>query len=195
MKKFINTFLTGVATILPLSLTMYILYKIFLFIDGITADIYREVFGIEIIGLGFFTTIAIILFVGFVTRNVIGQKLLELIDKLVAKIPVVQNIYNTIKEISKTFFNKDKTSFKQPVKIDFPTEGIESIGFITNKNVRSENKNKIAVFIPTTPNPTNGFLVFVDKEKVKPLDISIDEAIKIIISMGTIIPDKLMKIE
>ncbi len=112
------------------------------------------------------------------------------IDRIIMKIPIVQIIYSGVKDISDILSKKGKDKFTQVVSIRFPTDKTYSVGFITNEDIDIADEHQIAVFIPTTPNPTNGFLVFVDKSDVKYLNISIDKAIKMIVSMGAVAPYK-----
>ncbi|MCY6354640.1 DUF502 domain-containing protein [Clostridium sp. ZS2-4] len=189
MKRLLNLFLAGVTAILPIGLTIFILYYVFMIVDSFSAGIVELFYGKTIVGVGFLTTIIFIFAVGFITKHYLGQKLLELIEKTISKIPVAQSIYSAIKEVSKMISSNDGKKFSKVVYIDFPSKGMKSIGFVTNNELKISNKEKIAVFIPTTPNPTNGFLVYVSRESVEFLDITVDEAIKAIVSMGTIAPD------
>lgn len=189
MKKLLNLFLAGVTAILPIGLTIFILYYLFMIVDSLSAGIVQFFYGKRIVGVGFLTTIIFIFIVGFITKNYLGQKLLVFIEKTISKIPVVQSIYSAIKEVSKMISSNDGKKFSKVVCIDFPSNGMKSIGFITNNELKISNEEKMAVFIPTTPNPTNGFLVYVGRESVEFLDITVDEAIKAIVSMGTIAPN------
>ncbi|RYD06955.1 hypothetical protein N752_01300 [Desulforamulus aquiferis] len=188
MKKIINTFLAGISAILPLGLTTFIIYKLFMFVDSLTANLIASLLGKKVIGLGFITTVLIVFLVGMITKNFIGKKLISWADNIFEQIPFAQTIYKAAKEIINTILNKDKNSFKQPVLIDFPSKGLKSVGFLTNDSVMVDGEERYLVFIPTTPNPTTGFLVCVKKSEVELLNISVDEATKIIISLGVITP-------
>jgi uncharacterized membrane protein len=190
MKKVKNLFLSGLAASVPIAITYYIFKTIFLFIDSFSKRIIVFAFGKYYIGLGFILTLGIILLIGFVTSNVIGKEIFEYFERAINKLPVVNSIYASIKELSKSFSSSSNNRFSKVVMVDFPKEGVKSMGFITNENIVINNERKISVFIPTTPNPTNGFLVFVDVDSVEKIDISVDEAIKIIISMSILVPEK-----
>ncbi|SHH94249.1 DUF502 domain-containing protein [Clostridium grantii] len=190
MKKVKNLFLSGLAASVPIAITYYILKTIFLFIDSFSKKIIIFVFGKYYIGLGFLLTIGIILLIGFVTSNVIGKKIFDYFERAINKLPIVNSIYASIKELSKTFSSSSNNRFSKVVMVDFPKDGIKSMGFITNDNIAINDEKKVAVFIPTTPNPTNGFLVFVDIDSVEKVDITVDEAIKTIISMSTLAPEE-----
>lgn len=164
-----------------------------MFVDSLTANLVATLVGKKIIGLGFITTLLIIFLIGAITKNIIGKKMIVLTDNFFEKIPVAQTIYKAAKEIINTILNKDKNSFKQPVLIDFPSKGLRSVGFLTNDSVMVHGEELYLVFIPTTPNPTTGFLVCVEKTQVELLNISVDEAMKIIISLGVIAPSMLIE--
>ncbi|MCY6371443.1 DUF502 domain-containing protein [Clostridium ganghwense] len=193
MKKILNVFLAGITAILPIGLTIFILYQLFMIIDSFSAGIVEFFYGKRVVGVGFLTTVVFILLVGFITKYYLGQKLFSFIEKTVSRIPVAQSIYSAVKEVSKMFSSNDGQKFSKVVSIDFPSKGMKSIGFVTNNEIKMSDKEKIAVFIPTTPNPTNGFLIYVDTENVEFLDISVDEAIKAIVSMGAITPNSFKK--
>lgn len=188
MKKILNTFLAGISTLLPISITVFLLYKIFIIIDGITSKYFEVILGRKIIGLGFLSTLLIVFLTGMIVKNIIGKKIFLYVEKLVMKIPFAQSIYQAVKELSNSIFSKDKMSLKQPVLVDFPSQGLKSIGFITNENINLANNDVLTLFVPTTPNPTSGFMVFAKKENVEYLDISIEDAMKMVISLGVVAP-------
>ncbi len=191
LKKLINYFLAGLSAIFPISITLYVLYKVFIFIDDISAGIVHYIFGKNIIGLGFILTISIITLFGLLTKNFIMVKILDGLEKLALKIPIVQALYSGLKELTGLFKKTDKSKFSQVVSLKFPNTEVDSIGFITKKRVSFDDEKKVAVFIPTTPNPGNGYLVYANSEDLILLDISIEEAIKCIVSMGTVSPDEI----
>jgi len=190
-KRYLNFFFTGLSTLLPLSITVFILYKSFRFIDGIFGWMITRFVGYPIIGLGFALTMITITLFGMVARNYLAQKLIGGIEHITLKIPIVQVIYSGLKELSHLFTKKGVKNFTDVVTVKFPNDDTLSIGFVTKESVLIGSDNKLSVFIPTTPNPGNGFLIFVDKDKVTYLDISIEDAIKSIVSMGTITPESI----
>ncbi len=189
VKKIFHYFVTGLSSIFPIVLTAYVIYKVFLFIDGISSWVIIELFDIKIIGLGFMITVSTIILLGMLTKNYIIVKILEFFEKIVMKIPLVQVLYSGLKELAGLFQTSEKRNFTQAVSLKFPNTDVDSIGFITKNTVLLNDEKKVAVFIPTTPNPGNGFLIYTEEDKVTPLDISIEDAIKCIVSMGTISPD------
>lgn len=139
---------------------------------------------------------ALIIAVGVLAQYYIGKRMLEWLDTAMMNVPVVNKFYGAIKQVNEAF-SGNKDSFKTVVLVEFPREGMYSIGFITNEQrgeVQQKTKEQVvAVFIPTTPNPTSGFLVLVPEEKVTKLDMSVADGIKYIVSLGSIAPELLPK--
>lgn len=192
-KNYINTFITGLSAILPIAVTIFIFYKGFIFVDGLTSNFIRAIFGFRIIGLGFLTTVLIVFAFGVFVKQYLGNKIFEVFERTILKIPYAQIIYQAVKEISNSVFKKDKIAFKKPVLVDFPTKGTKSIGFISNDELNVSGENRIVVFVPTTPNPTSGFMIFCKEEDIEYLDMTVNEATKMIISLGVISPEKFKK--
>ena len=199
-----NYFVAGLLAISPIALTIYIVWHLFIAIDGLLKDyvslaIFRG-FHIEahyrtIPGLGILALLLVIFLVGFLTRNFLGRKVIVLSERLMSRIPVVRPIYSTLNQISHAFLSDKSEMFKRAALIEYPRKGIYSIGFITQdtKGVVQDSLpvDTVSVFLPTTPNPTSGFLLFVPKKNVRLLDISVEEALKLVISGGAIIPGKI----
>lgn len=189
LKKIFNYFVTGLSSLFPITLTIYVLYKVFLFVDNISSWMIVKIFDKNIIGLGFLLTISVIVLFGMLTKNYIIVKIMELLERLAMKIPLVQVLYSGLKELAGLFSSTEKRKFTQVVSLKFPNSEVDSIGFVTKETILFNGEEKAAVFIPTTPNPGNGFLIYTSRDKLVPLDIGIEEAIKCIVSMGTISPD------
>ena len=140
--------------------------------------------------------VVLISIVGVLARYYIGKRLIEWLDLAMMNIPLLNKFYGAIKQVNEAF-SGNKNSFKTVALVEFPREGMYSIGFITNEQrgeVQQKTKEKvIAVFIPTTPNPTSGFLVLVPEEKVTKLDMTVADGIKYIVSLGSIAPEFLPK--
>jgi uncharacterized membrane protein len=137
--------------------------------------------------------IALIAAIGRAARNYAGRKLIEAIDRLVARVPLLNKIYGTIKQVNEAFSSTKKSSFKQVVLVEYPRPGVYSMGFLTSDTM-PEPEARVGrpldgVFIPTTPNPTSGFLIMVPDEQVIRLQISVADGIKYIISLGTLVPE------
>lgn len=200
-KRFFNTvkailkryFLTGLLVFVPLYLTFQILKFLIGTMDEV---IYRLPYANDlkqIPGLGVITTILVLLLIGAFAHNYIGRKVIAIGDRLLGKIPLVRSIYKGLKQITETFFFQKGGHLRRVVIIQYPREGIYSLAFVTGVPRPSTQKlvgrNLISVFVPTTPNPTSGFFLMVPREDAIPLDITVEEAFKIIISGGMVDKD------
>ncbi len=136
--------------------------------------------------------IALVGFVGRLARNYLGRKMIQLMDQLMSSVPLLNKIYLTVKQVNEAFSTGKKSSFKQVVMIEYPRAGTYSIGFVTSDGHHEAaaklGKRLLGVFVPTTPNPTGGFLLLVPEEDVIHLDMSVADGIKYIISLGAIVP-------
>ena len=144
--------------------------------------------------LAFALSVAMISIIGLLARYYIGKRMIEWLDAAMMQVPLFNKFYGAIKQVNEAFAG-NKNSFKTVVLVEFPREGMYSVGFITNEQrgeVQAKSKEKVvAVFIPTTPNPTSGFLVLVPEDKVTKLDMSVADGIKYIVSLGSIAPENL----
>jgi uncharacterized membrane protein len=200
-KKAKQYFFAGLVVLTPTVLTIYVVWKLFTWIDGllneyVTRAIFRSL-NIDplfnsIPGLGLLAILLLILFVGFVARNYFGRQILNLGEQILQNIPVVKQIYSTFQQISQAFLSDKSETFKRAALFEYPRKGIYSIGFITQdtKGLVQETigEDVYSIFLPTTPNPTSGFLLFLPKKDVKVLNISVEEALKLVISGGAIVP-------
>jgi uncharacterized membrane protein len=194
-------FFSGLLVLTPLVVTLYVVWNLFVGIDGLLNRYVTEaiitILGLQIKlqsipGLGIITLLLLILGAGVVTKHYLGRKLLKTFNDFLHRIPVVSLIYTTIQQISEAFLTNQNDIFKRAALVEFPHKGAYAIGFIT-RDARGPIQQAIAsdtygVFLPTTPNPTSGFLLFVPKSDVKILDVSIEYALKLVISGGTISP-------
>ena len=194
-------FFTGILVTTPIVLTIYIFWKLFKGLDSILIDVINNLivpFGLKpyhghIPGLGIIVMVIIIILAGALARNYVGNKLFRLGDWLVTRIPLISKIYIAIRQLFEAIFSEKREVFKQAVLFEYPRKGIYSIGFIT-QDTRGEIQERLtedvySVFLPTTPNPTSGYLLFVPKKDVVVLDMPIEEALKLIISGGAIVPN------
>ncbi|HDQ00226.1 MAG TPA: DUF502 domain-containing protein [bacterium] len=206
-KKVKLYFLTGLVALSPIVLTIFIIWKLFFAIDGLLQGFISKhvltTLGLEVAdkpmtGLGFISVILLILVTGFLARNYVGKKVLSIGDAIVSRIPIINRIYNAIQQISQAFLSEKTEVFEKAVLIEYPRKGIYSIGFFT-QDTKGEVQDKlntdvVSVFLPTTPNPTSGYLLFVPKAEIVPLEMSIEEALKLVISGGAIVPNSKKRI-
>jgi uncharacterized membrane protein len=201
-KKLKQIFLTGLAVTIPIGLTFYILFFLIDIMDGLLKIIpvrYHPdtLLGIHIPGLGIIVTLALITIAGLVTTSYVGYKIVQSGEDLVDRIPFVRNIYQAIKKISDSMFMDKRSSFKKVVLVEFPRKGVYTIGFVTgvpSGEIRKKaGQNCISVFLPTTPNPTSGYLIIVPEDELVPMDMSVEEALTYIISVGIVSPSDWLK--
>ena len=184
----------GILVVLPLGITILVLKFVFNTLDNILGPIMPHItiypFNREfsIPGLGIIGFFLLLYLIGVVATNVLGRKLVSWGDRLFTTIPVVKNIYAASKQLTDAFSASRKGSFRQAVFVEFPQEGNYMLGFVTNEVADLEDQKKVTVFIPTAFVPPQGFLLFLPKEKIIPSRMSIEEAIKSIMSVGIVTP-------
>lgn len=190
-------FLTGLIALAPVVITGYILWHLFFTIDHWLSGLYSRVpwlsiDGRAVPGLGFVSVILIVLLAGVVARNLVGGQLLRTAEQQLVKVPMVRGIYVAIRQISKAFFGSDGAIFRKVVMVPFPTRGMYAIGFLTAEAAaeiqRKTEDEMVSVFMPTTPNPTSGFLLIVSRRDIIELSMSVEEAMKLVISAGAVAP-------
>ena len=149
--------------------------------------------GFSIPGFGVIIALSILLLTGMLAANLFGLRFVEMWERILKKIPLVRSIYSSVKQISSTIFDPSGKSFRKVVLLEYPRKGLWSIGFLTNDAMGDElcsvDDTLVSVFIPTTPNPTSGFIIMTRKDEITVLNMNVEEAFKFVISMGVIIPD------
>ncbi|MCM8804682.1 MAG: DUF502 domain-containing protein [Candidatus Omnitrophica bacterium] len=180
MKTLKKHFISGIIFIVPIALSLWILFKIFTFLENILGNFFKKFFpNIYTPGVGLISLILLILFVGFIANNFLGRKLLNLIETFFENLPFLNKIFGFIKGLVKRITESKTDIFKGVVKIKFSNE-MYTIGFITNEF----DNNSFCIFIPTVPNPSTGIVLILPKNNVEVLNISVEQAFKLIISMG-----------
>jgi uncharacterized membrane protein len=167
-----------------------ILIWIFTSIDNILQPIIRLIWGHNIFGVGFGATIILIYLAGVVAKNIVGRSIIKWGDSILNKVPVFRWIYRGIRQIMDSFAAPDKTGFMQVVLVEFPKPGVKTVGFITNEIIDREGKKQISILVPTAPNPTSGFLIVVKESELIRTQISVDDAVKMIVSAGRMMPNE-----
>ena len=179
------------ATVVIIKLVIDLLDRVILFLP----DRYQPeaLFGFYIPGFGLVLALGVLVLTGMLAANLLGQKLVDLWELILNRIPIVRSIYNAVKQIASTLLSSKSNSFRKVVMAQYPRKGIWSIGFLTNENLDVEceglDSDMMAVFLPTTPNPTSGFILLFPREDIVELDMSIEEGFKFIISIGVVVPD------
>ncbi|MBO8159899.1 DUF502 domain-containing protein [Thermosyntropha sp.] len=186
MRRLASLFLAGLATLLPLVISIYFIYWIFKTVDSILAPVLKHYIGHTIPGLGFLITITLVILIGLISTNIAGRKIITWWENLFIQIPLLGKIYGTVKRITSSLFSKEKSSFRQVALIEFPRPGIYSLAFVTNDEVPFMEEEVYTLFVPTTPNPTSGWFIIMPKDKVRILDIGVDRGIEMVISAGMV---------
>lgn len=204
-----NSFLTGIVVIAPVGLTVWLIWTVIGWVDGFVLPFVpssyqpeyfiKQIFGqdsqINIRGLGVVFFLVFTTFIGWIAKGVIGRFFIRNAETLVNRMPVVRSIYSGVKQIAETVFAQSDRSFEKACLVQYPRKGIWAVGFISTV-AKGEVKSKsntdgelLSVFVPTTPNPTSGFLLFFPEEDVIKLDMSIEDAAKLVISAGLVYPE------
>lgn len=192
LRKTGEHFLAGLIVVAPIGITVLVLIWIFNTVDNILEPIVSAIFGRPIPGVGFATTILLIYVMGVIAENFVGKQLIHYGESLLLKIPIVRGLYGSIREITRSLRDSGKTNFLQMVLVDFPKTGMKTIGFITNEALDRNGRKLISVFIPTPPNPAAGFLELVREEDIIRTNVPINDAIKLVVSIGKVMPQELI---
>ena len=208
---FRNSFLTGVVVIAPVGLTVWLVWTVIGWIDGFVLpfvpsqyqpeEILKAILGedvrVNIRGLGVVFFLVFTTFIGWIAKGLLGRTFIRSAENLVNRMPVVRSVYSGVKQIAETVFAQADRSFEKACLIEYPRRGIWAIGFISTTakgevSKRAGSGQKIqSIFVPTTPNPTSGFLLFFPAEDVIELDMSVEDAAKLVISAGLVYPEDL----
>lgn len=201
-----NNFLTGLVVVAPIGITLYLTWTVVDYVDGtvlpqilpLIPEAYHpdHLLPFSLPGLGLLVFVAFLTFVGSLAKNFFGRELIRVGEGWVERMPVVRSIYNAVKQIAETVFAESGASFKTACLVEYPRKGIWSIAFIateakgevSRRAGEAAGDEMLSVFLPSTPNPTTGFLLFVPRKDVIPLTMSVEEAAKLVISAGLISP-------
>jgi len=195
-----NYFLTGLIIVAPLAITAYLTWTFIGWVDSWVKPYIPQIYNPDhylpfaVPGFGLLTALFLITMIGFLTANLVGRSILGFGESLLDRMPLVRSLYKGLKQIFQTVLAEQSGSFKQAALIEYPRRGLWSIVFIATDtkgevNKRLPESESISVFLPTTPNPTSGFLLFVPRKDVIILDMSVEEAAKMVISAGLVSPD------
>ncbi|TDT77829.1 putative membrane protein [Litoreibacter halocynthiae] len=197
-----GNFLAGLVVIAPIGLTMWLTWSVVGWIDSWVLPFvpyhYRpeQYIGINLRGVGVVFFLLFTMVIGWMGKGILGRSLLRFGENLVDRMPVVRSIYNGLKQIAETVFSQRETSFEKACLVEYPRRGIWAIAFISTsakgevaRGIGAEG-GLMSVFLPTTPNPTSGFLLFVPKSDIIELDMTVEDAAKLVISAGLVYPNK-----
>jgi uncharacterized membrane protein len=195
MRKYL---IAGLLVWMPLGITFLVIRAIVGFLDKsllLLPDAYQPdtLLGFHIPGLGVVLAVVLVLTTGMIMANLLGRRLVNAWESLLARIPLVRSLYAGIKQIMEAVLATDAKSFRRVLLVEYPRRGVWSLAFMTTDQLgevqQKTETDVIGVFIPTTPNPTSGFVLMVPAEEVIELDMTVEQGLKMIISMGTVVPD------
>ncbi|MBM7614643.1 DUF502 domain-containing protein [Alkaliphilus hydrothermalis] len=193
-KEIRNTLITGLLVILPMALTAIVILWLFNRVDIVFRQPIENIIGFRIYGLGVLITLFLIFIVGLLARNYSGNKLINFTELVLERIPLVRTVYFSIKQLTETIYGSKHTAFRKAVLVEYPSPGRYSIAFVTSDGseeiVEKTGEDVVGLFIPTTPNPTSGVYIMIPKKETIPLEMSVEQAIKLVISGGIVKPDQ-----
>lgn len=196
MKRLRRYLIAGLLVWLPIGFTVFIFRILLGLMDRSLALLppqYRpEAFGLDIPGLGVILTVLLLLITGLLTANIAGRRLVEFSERLVSRIPLIRTVYSAAKNFAEVVFSSSNDSFKRVLLIEYPRRGIYSLAFQTSADLGEvqarTGEEMLCVFVPTTPNPTSGFIMMVPRREAITLDMDVEAALKMIISLGVVVP-------
>ena len=194
------SFLTGIVVIAPIGLTIWLIWTVVGWIDGFVLPLVpsrlnpEQYIGINLRGVGVIIFLIFTIIVGWIAKGLIGRSLIRWAESLVLRTPVVRSIYGGVKQIAETVFAQSDTNFDKACLIQYPRQGIWAIGFISTSTkgevlAKADTGPMTSVFVPTTPNPTSGFLLFFPTDDIVELEMSVEDAAKLVISAGLVYPN------
>ena len=196
---FKKNILTGLLVLIPIVLTLWVLVTLTQFLDQVLLFLPKEVqpdifFGGSIPGYGVIVTLIVVFLTGVIANNFFGKKIITIYEYVLNKVPVISSIYKGIKQVSDTLLSNSGQAFSKAVLIEFPNAGTYTFAFVTgvpNDQIAKYLKGKfVNVYVPTTPNPTSGYTLIVPTKKIIEIDLSVDQVLKYVISMGVSTTDK-----
>jgi len=193
MRKYL---ITGILVLVPFVVTIYIMYAFFQITDGLLGVAVSRAIGYRVPGMGLILTALICVSVGMIAQNYFGKRLIASIDNSLEQIPGVRSLYNGIKQVSDVIVRNTRSEFKRVVMLEYPKEYSWVLGFVTGDFILPAGSDRldddmVSIFVPTTPNPTSGFLLIISKKKIIDTHMDIEDAMKVVISGGLVQPGRL----
>lgn len=197
IKRLRTWVVAGILIWLPIGVTIFLLRILIGLLDRsllLLPQQYRpeELLGFAIPGLGLILTLLVLLLTGILGANIVGKSMVGLWERMLERIPIVRSVYSGAKNFAEMVFSDSSQSFKRVLLIEYPRKGLYSLAFQTSSELGEvqgrTGEDVVCTFVPTTPNPTSGFIIIVPKRDVTELDMDVDEALKMIISLGVVVP-------
>ena len=188
-----NHLLSGILVVVPLAAAIFVLVWVFVKIDNILQPVIQAIFDRRITGVGFGITLVLIYIIGVITSNILGHRIIRFGESLATRIPIFRQLYTAFKQVAEGLSGTgtSKAAFREVILVEFPREGMRALAFITNEITDESGKKMLAIFVPTAPLPTSGYFEIVTEDMITRTNISVDEAMKMIISSGMISPSKI----
>ncbi len=195
-KKIRQIFLTGLAVVVPVGVTIYILVFLVRLMDGLLSVVPQRyhpdtLLGVHLPGLGIIFTAVLVFLCGLITRSYVGHRLVRMGDRILQKIPFVRGVYRASKQVSDSLIREKGSGFRKVVLVQFPRPGTYAIGFVTGQaagEIRERIGEAVSVFLPTAPNPTSGYILLVPEQDLIPLEMTVEQAFTLIVSGGMVAP-------
>ncbi|MHA3914528.1 DUF502 domain-containing protein [Halovulum sp. GXIMD14793] len=198
-QRFRTNFFTGLVIVVPIFLTIWLVWTLVNFVDARVLPLVPSIYnpatyiGRNIVGAGVVIFVVFTAFVGALTKGLFGRQLIRWGESIFDRTPIIRSIYNGVKQIVETILSQSNSSFKQACLVEYPRKGIWAIAFVSTDTSgeipgKAGEADMVSVFLPTTPNPTSGFLLFVPRRDIVVLDMSTEEAAKLVISAGLVVP-------
>lgn len=193
-------FLTGTIVIAPISITIYLTWSFIEYVDQRVKPLvipliphhYQDLLPLSVPGLGVVLVMVGLTLVGALTANLLGRTIVRIGERIVDRMPIVRGIYNVLKQLFETVLKDSSDAFQYAALVEYPRRGLYTIGFVAGDTkgevVRRTAKDLVSVYVPTTPNPSSGFILFIPREDVTILDMSVEQAMKYVISVGVVVP-------
>jgi uncharacterized membrane protein len=193
-------FLAGILTIAPVGLTLYIAWLFITWVDDRVFSLVPQEYHPEtylhlpfnVPGIGLVLALIIVTLIGAVTAGLLGRLMRQLLEAVVNRLPIIRSVYNVIKQVTETVLANNAAAFRECALIEYPRKGSWTVGFITGRSYQEfealTGEELVNVFVPTTPNPTSGFLMFVPKREVHILKMPVEDGIKLVVSLGLVLP-------
>jgi uncharacterized membrane protein len=192
LRVFRKNFLAGILIVVPLAIAVWLLWWLFSTVDNLLQPVINAIFDRDIPGLGLAIFLVLTYIIGVIASNYIGKKAINFAESMLTKVPVFRQIYIGAKQVVEGLSGAgmNKAAFREVVFVEFPRDGMTTLAFITNEVTDKSGKKLYAIYIPTAPVPSSGYFEMVTEDKITHTDIAVDEGIKMVISSGMILPDK-----
>jgi len=204
LRRLRDTFISGLLAIIPVGATFYILWFIYHLIDGLVGretpfgTMVKTALGRWIPGMGIYMTVILVLLVGFITRNFLGRTLHYYMERIFFSVPGVRKMYSTLKQFTTALLDRGTSSFQKVVMFEYPKEGINVIGLVTNEELGrlqdATEEKCLLVYVPTAPNPLSGMKLIIPEREVTYLDMPVEDALSMVISSGSALPESLQTV-